>query len=127
MAESLVVSLLCISLPPDDLDLLELPNVIGHPRHGQLPAEQPPFARSPVPDRLRQVLAVALPVRPLDRRHVVAVPVVPHQAADEQLPSQPVLLRGCERVVQQQRVAHRLVDDAVQDVCKHLALMQWNM
>lgn len=53
---------------------------------------------------------------------MLLVPVVAHEAGDEQLAAQAVLAGRRDGVVQEERVADRPVDDAVQDVCEEFAL-----
>jgi hypothetical protein len=102
----------------DDLNLGEPLDVVGGARHDQLLAKEAPVVGRALLDGAGQVDVVAVPVRPLDGRHVVPVPVVADEAADEQLAPEVVLFRGRERVVDEQRVPDGLVDDSVEDVCQ---------
>lgn len=63
---------------------------------------------------------VLFAVGALDSRQVLAVPMIADEARREQLAPQLVLAR--EGVVEEKRVAHGLIDDAVQDVRQELAL-----
>lgn len=106
----------------DLLDRLEALHLVGHARDDELLAEQAPLAARALAHGVGEVLVVPLAVRLLDVGEVAPVPVEAHEAADQQLAAQAVLLGRRQRVVEEQRVAHRLVDDAVEDVRQQFAL-----
>ncbi len=70
-----------------------------------------------------KILSIAFTVCDLDSGHVLPVPVIAHQAGDEQFAAQGVFLGGGDGMMEQQRISRRLVNHAVQDVREHLALL----
>lgn len=105
-----------ISIDLHALHPLHPPHIIAHPPHAELLAELAPRALGAVPDRLLQLLAVPRAIFPLDELHVRPVPVVAHEAGDEQLGAQGVGFRERQGVVEEEGVADGPVDDAVEDV-----------
>ena len=96
------------------------------PQLAQLQHKVPEVALGRIVDRVLQRDAVLLVVLLLDAHQVQLVPVHAHEAGDEQLVAQLVVLvvrrDVAQRVLQQERVARGLVDDAIEDVCDDFAL-----
>lgn len=107
---------------PRQLYSLDPFDVVRHSRDAQLLAELAPFPGGAISDSLHHVLTVTLGIRSLDGGQVKPVPVEPDQPRRQQFSSQAVLLGCRQRVVHEQRVSHRLVDHAIEDVREQLAL-----
>lgn len=101
---------------------LESLDIIRHPSYTQLRAELSPFTSRTILDHFLHILAVPLGVSLLDLRHVLPIPVEPHQPGGQQLTTQAVFLGHRECVVHELSITSGLVDDAVEYVCEKFAL-----
>lgn len=85
---SFPLQLFRLNTTPLSLDIrysLNLLDMIRHPRDAQCLAKLSPLPSASLLDGLLQVSAILIAVRLLDLDHVCVVPVIAHQARDEQL------------------------------------------